>query len=141
MARTQSPSPGDFASTGSPPPHPQTKRDKRRTMLSDRLNDMVASFAENREVHYRAQMQAVQVDMNLIMHADPYANNPLEDSPLEIAEMITAGTGGSMQFTPEVHSDYLARVGRFYEKFVDDVNSEMEKRDYQLTMLWVSAKP
>ncbi|EON67513.1 hypothetical protein W97_06881 [Coniosporium apollinis CBS 100218] len=140
MARTQSPSPGDFASTGSPPPHPQTKRDKRRTMLSDRLNDMVASFAENREMHYRAQMQAVQVDMNLIMHADPYANNPLEDSPLEIAEMITAGTGGSMQFTTEVHSDYLARVGRFYEKFVDDVNSEMEKRDYQLTMLWNKAQ-
>lgn len=141
MARTRSISPpGDIPfghSATSPPPLPLSKRDKRRTMLSEKLNDMVASFSENRDQHYRAQIQAVQTDMALIMRADPYQNKPLEDGGDDVADAIQSTTGGQAAQPGTATGDYLAQVGRFYGKFVDDANDALETRDITLTMLWV----
>ncbi|KAI9824000.1 MAG: hypothetical protein M1819_001088 [Sarea resinae] len=124
---------GVFSAT--PPLQPLSKRDKRRSLLSDRLNELTASFTQNRDTHYRQQLQALQIDMNLIMRADPYANSPLDDSGEDIAELISATMGGSAngQWKPE--GDVAALAGRWYAKFVDDVNNAMEDRDVALTML------
>ena len=45
-------------------------------------------FSSNREGHYRRQLIALQNDMNLITHADPYMPEPMEDSPDEIARIF-----------------------------------------------------
>jgi len=98
MARNQSPSPAELMITGrslSPPPVPQSKRDKRRTMLGDRLTDMVASFNANLRPHYEAQANAIQVDIGLILRADPYKNKPLEDDADEISNLIQNAVAGS----------------------------------------------
>ena len=80
MVRNGSPSPADNFPLGhsatSPQPQP-SKRDKRRNMLAEKLADMMASFSDNRDSHYRAQLAAIQADINLIMKADPYQNQPL----------------------------------------------------------------
>lgn len=141
MARTRSVSPpGDIPfghSATSPPPLPLSKRDKRRTMLSEKLNDMFASFSENRDQHYRAQIQAVQTDMALIMRADPYQNKPLDETGDEVAEAIQGTTGAQPPQPGTATGDYIAQVGRFYSKFVNEANDALETRDIALTMLFV----
>jgi hypothetical protein len=109
-------------------------------MLSDKLQDMVAAFSENRDTHYKAQLAAVQADMNLIMRADPYANKPLEDNGQEAAELIHTILGNGTPPAPSAATDYVAQVGSHYSRFVEAVNDAMEERDYNLSMLWVSSQ-
>ncbi|KAK8255364.1 Sds3-like-domain-containing protein [Phyllosticta capitalensis] len=139
MARARSISPsGDIPfghSATSPPPQALSKRDKRRNMLAEKLADMVAGFSENRDQHYRAQIQAVQTDMALIMRADPYLNKPLDDNGEEVAEAIAGTTGGQSAQSGSATGDYIAQVGRFYSEFVNEVNDALEARDISLTML------
>jgi len=138
MVRPGSPPPADaFApSAPPPPPPPPSKRDKRRTMLADKLADMVASFADQRDSHYRAQLAALQADISLILKANPYANQPLDDGGGEAAELVAHIMGGSVPAAPSAGTDYVAGCGRQYARFVDAVNDALEERDYNLTMLW-----
>ena len=141
MVRNGSPSPADNFPLGhsatSPQPQP-SKRDKRRNMLAERLSEMMASFSDNRDTHYRAQLAALTADINLIMKADPYANEPLEDNGEEASELITQilGNNASSVTAPSAGTDYIARCGKYYGRFVDAVNDAMEERDYNLTLLW-----
>ena len=87
----------DNASLSPPLPQQQqhhqlslTKRDVRRNRVTERLQGMIDSFSANQHKHYRAQMQAVQVDMTLVLRADPYDGGPLEDN----AEEVQAASGG-----------------------------------------------
>ncbi|KAL6707757.1 hypothetical protein ACN47E_003878 [Coniothyrium glycines] len=140
MVRNGSPEPADQLAMGpaaaSPPPPQPSKRDKRRNMLAEKLADMMASFSDNRDSHYRAQLAALQADINLIMKADPYANKPLDDSGDEAAELIAQIMGSAVPTAPSAGTDYIAQCGRYYSRFVDAVNDAMEERDYNLTMLW-----
>ena len=106
-------------------------------MLADRLSEMMASFSDNRDSHYRAQLAALQADINLILKADPYANKPLADDGEEASELITQIMGNNVPSAPSAGTDYIAQVGKHYARFVEAVNDAMEERDYNLTMLWV----
>lgn len=114
--------------TPTPPPIPLSKRDKRRSALSDKLNELTASFAQNRDGHYRQQLQALQIDMTLVMRADPYLENPLDDSGEDIANLVAASTGGASTGT---------LAGKCYAQFVDEINNAVEERDTDLTRLEV----
>src|SRR2546430_1815271 len=74
----------------SPPPQPLSKRDKRRSALSARYNDIPESFSRDRDIHYRQQLQAIQIDMGLITKANPYADYPLDDSTEAIDDLVAA---------------------------------------------------
>lgn len=141
MVRNGSPSPADNLPLGhsatSPQPQP-SKRDKRRNMLAEKLGEMMASFSDNRDTHYRAQLAALQADINLIMKANPYANTPLDDSGEEAAELITQIMGNQVPSAPSAGTDYISQCGKYYARFVDAVNDAMEERDYNLTMLYVA---
>ena len=115
-----------------------SKRDKRRNQLVDKLQEMMASFSDNRDSHYRAQLAALQADINLIVKADPLANKPLEDNGEEAAELVSQIMGNNVPSAPSAGTDYVAQVGKYYSRFVESVNDAMEERDYNLTMLWVS---
>ncbi|KAF2866987.1 Sds3-like-domain-containing protein [Massariosphaeria phaeospora] len=139
MARNRSPSPAGNLPPGhsatSPQPQP-SKRDRRRNMLAEKLSEMMSSFSDNRDSHYRAQLAALQADINLILKADPYANKPLEDGGEEASELITQIMGNNIPTAPSAGTDYIAQCGKQYARFVDGVNDAMEERDYNLTMLW-----
>lgn len=141
MARNRSPSPIDNMAlgpgTGSPQPQ-VSKRDKRRNMLADKLSEMMASFSDNRDSHYRAQLSALQADINLILKADPYMNKPLDDAGEEATELVGSIMGSNVPNAPSAGTDYAAQCGKYYGRFVDSVNDAMEDRDRDLTMLWVS---
>ncbi|XPS69187.1 hypothetical protein M3J09_001464 [Ascochyta lentis] len=139
MVRNGSLEPADNFPLGhsatSPQPQP-SKRDKRRNMLAEKLSEMMATFSDNRDSHYRAQLAALQADINLIMKADPYKNEPLEDNGEEASELITQIMGNNVPTAPSAGTDYVAQCGKYYSRFVDAVNDAMEERDYNLTMLY-----
>ena len=89
---------GSGAATNTASTATLSKRDKRRSVISEKLQGLTAAFADNRDQHYRAQVQACQIDMSLILLADPYANAPLADSSEEIAEMV-----GGAAIVPSAH--------------------------------------
>jgi hypothetical protein len=141
MARNRSPSPAVALDPAGSPQPAVSKRDKRRNMLADKLSDMMASFSDNRDSHYRAQLAALQADINLILKADPYTNKPLEDAGEEASELITSIMGTTTLTAPSAGTDYVAQCGKYYGRFVDSVNDAIEDRDRDLTMLFVSLRP
>ncbi|KAI9848396.1 MAG: hypothetical protein M1837_000190 [Sclerophora amabilis] len=130
--------------TPTPPTQPLSKRDKRRSLLSDKLNEITAAFSQNRDSHYRQQLQALQVDMNLIMQANPYADHPLDDTGDDITALIAGALGGNYAALNGPGANPLGRkaeldmaglAGRWYSRFVEEVNNNMEERDAALTVL------
>jgi hypothetical protein len=124
----------------SPPPQPQplSKRDKRRNNITDKLSDMIQTFTQDQHQHYRAQLQAIQVDMTMILRANPYENSPLDDSAEHVEQEIENVTGGSLPNTDASVKDYLALAGKRYHEYVQQINHALEQRDADLTALQVS---
>ncbi|KAI7681098.1 hypothetical protein KC322_g14291, partial [Hortaea werneckii] len=135
-ALDQSPSPPPAAAISQ---QPMTKRDVRRNRIMERLNQMMDSFSSNQHAHYRAQLQAVQVDMTLVLRADPYESGPLADSGDEVKALIEEVTGGGAGLGGEggeaAERDFAAMAGRRYKEFAGEVNDCLEKRDAELTSL------
>ncbi|KAI9691956.1 MAG: hypothetical protein M1820_009664 [Bogoriella megaspora] len=120
-----------------PTSQPLSKGDRRRKMLQDRLAEMVSNFSKDRDQHYRAQLQALQVDMNLILKADAYVDAPLDDDPDTIQNLIREALGNTAPHQALAASaDFSAMAGRGYLAFVEKVNQAQEERDAALTMLW-----
>lgn len=127
----------DHRVSPSPPPQPLSKRDKRRNNITDKLSDMIQTFTQDQPQHYRAQLQAIQVDMTLILRSNPYENRPLEDSAEQIEQEIENVTGGSLPSTEAATKDYLALAGKRYHEYIQHINHAMEQRDADLTALQV----
>lgn len=134
--------------TPTPPAAPLNKRDRRRNALAERVMDLNNHFSQNRDSYFRQQLQMLQSDMNLIMHADPYQERPLDDLGDELADMVAAtfsgappavvnAPGGPQALSRRLESDASAMSARIYATFVEDVNNAMEERDMALTMLAV----
>lgn len=140
MARHASP----FEASPSPQPQPLTKRDVRRNRIMEKLQGMIDSFSSNQHQHYRAQLQAVQADMTLILRADPYATTfpdstggVLEDGGEEIRALVDS-MGAQLPNDEQAQRDYYAMAGSRYKDFVRQVNDLVEERDADLVALHVS---
>ncbi|PNS15030.1 MICOS complex subunit mic60 [Sphaceloma murrayae] len=131
MARPASP----MGRSPSPPLTQMTKREKRRKNIVEKLQDMIQTFSRDQTQHYRAQLQAIQVDMTLILRADPYENTPLEDSPQHIEELIEALTGGNIPGGKAAKEDFYSLAGKRYFEYCQEINKAQEKRDADLAML------
>ena len=116
----------------SPPAQPISKRDKKRNQHIAHQQELINDFTQNRDVHYRAQLVALQYDMNLITAADPYDPEPLEDSPEEIARMVEEVAAGTAY-----QSEMSKLAGRWYSEFVQEVNEAKEAKEVELTQLMV----
>jgi hypothetical protein len=131
----------DRRRSNSPPLQEQqlSKRDKRRTMLQSRLAEITSHFSDNRDAHYRDQLQALQIDMNLIMEADPNGTDPLPNSPGEIDKLVNeVKEKGLMK---GLGQNALQRAGKVYADFAKECNDAMEERDTQLVVHKVRIGP
>ncbi|KAL3482284.1 Sds3-like-domain-containing protein [Aspergillus californicus] len=117
-------------STSPPTSMPLSKRDKRRSALQERLQDLTASFSQNRDTQFRQQLHALQCDMTLINNADPYNPGPLPDSAEEIARLIGNTIGGG-----KFAKDMASLAGMWYSRFIQEVNQSKVDRDAELAML------
>lgn len=108
------------------PPQPISKRDKKRTQLLDRLDELSHQFSSNKDVYYRQQLQAIQVDTHLILQSDPYRGIPIADLGEDILELIRASSGNANAI---MNGDIAAAAGKVYAEFATEVNDAMEERD------------
>ncbi len=120
--------------SNSPPLQQQqqvSKRDKRRTALAHRLEEITNQFSSNRDQNYRNQLQALQLDMNLIMEADPHSKEFLPNDRDAIDNLIKAHfTKATMK---QVGPNAPSRAGKMYADFAKEINDAMEERDTHLT--------
>lgn len=114
------------------PAPPLSKRDKRRTALQERLQDITTTFGGHRDEHFQQQRQALQMDLNLVMQADPYSPDFMEDSGEGVARTIDSFTQRHA-YPPEVSG----LAGYWYSNFVLQVNEAKEDKERELTMLMV----
>jgi len=117
----------DRRANGSPPPA-QSKRDKRRQMLSDRLLSLSDKFTKDRDVAFRAELQRIQVDTSLVMRVDPYVDRPLDKFEEDQERLNKAD--------PENHANarsLLEMSGPPFAKWMEKVQDLVEQRDYALT--------
>ena len=109
----------------------------------EKLQGMINTFSSNQHAHYRAQLQALQVDMTLILRADPYTGGGvdgtgiLEDGGEEIKTLVES-MGANLPADEAAQRDYAALAGSWYRDFAREVNDSIEQRDADLTALHVS---
>jgi Sds3-like len=126
-------SPSAIVHERSPPPQPISKRDRKRNQQMAQFQDLSNDFKENRSGYFHKQIVALQHDMNLITQANPYAPEPLDDSPEAIARLVEVAAAG----TP-YQAEMSMVAGNWYSEFVQDINQAKEGRDVELTQLLVS---
>ena len=117
-----------------PPAQPLSKRDKKRNAHQERYQELTNDFAQNRDLYFRKQLTALQTDMMLITQADPYQPEPLDDSPEDISQKVEIALAG----TP-YQTELSGSAGKWYSKFVQEVNSAKEVKEIELTQLMVCA--
>lgn len=120
----------------SPPTQPMSKKDKRRSQHMAQQQELQDDFQQNREAQYRQQLVALQSDMNLITHADPYQPEPIDDSPDEIARVTEQAAAG----TP-YQSELSALAGKWYSTFIAEVNDAKEQKELALITTAVCSRP
>ncbi|KAJ5135233.1 uncharacterized protein N7515_004511 [Penicillium bovifimosum] len=86
-----------------------SKRDKRRTALQERLQELTGQFSNNRDIQFRQQLHALQ-------------------SRESIAALIEETVGGGSKFAKEM----AGLAGTWYSRFVQQINEIKENRDAEL---------
>ncbi|ATY64085.1 deacetylase complex subunit [Cordyceps militaris] len=114
---------------GGTPAASQSKRDRKRQALQDRLTVMSEKFQREQDPTYRDQLQKVQFEINLVQRFDPYAENPL-DAADELRKEHKQVLG------PMANSDnarsMIDMAGIRFPEFMDDLEDLVEIRDFQL---------
>lgn len=110
-----------------PPARNESKRERKRQLLHDRLQQMSENFSRGRDSAYREQLQKIQLDTNLIMRVDPYCERPLEALDLEQTDLPLGNTD------PATARTLLEMAGPRFRDFVHDIEDLVEERDYEIT--------
>ncbi|KAI0440732.1 Sds3-like-domain-containing protein [Xylaria telfairii] len=125
-----------------PSPQPQSKRDKKRQVLSERLSAITEQFNREKDRHYREELQKIQVDVNLVSRVDPYADRPLDEIDRERREReLSQATNGANNTTTNSnnantnasHRSLLEMAGPTFQEWIREVEDLLETRDYDMT--------
>lgn len=123
-----------------PVQQPQSKRDKRRNALMERMNDITQSFTQNKDQYYREQLGAIQQDIAMILHADPYLENPAKEATQELMTVMHKLSRGDPRVMQAIKEGDMASIGgKIYHEFMNEVQDAMERRDAALTSFAVSS--
>ncbi|MCJ1312382.1 hypothetical protein MMC25_006056 [Agyrium rufum] len=112
---------------------PISKRDKRRMATMDRLHDIENSFDQNRELHFRTQLEQISRDMMYILRASLYETKTLNDDfddANSATESGSEGRRGPGSFTSR------GPLGKWASLFINEVNGAMEERDSHITQVF-----
>lgn len=119
-----------------PPPAAQSKRDRKRQALMDRLSSMTDKFQREQDLTYRDQLQKIQYEIGLVQRFDPYHPNALE-----VAAELQKEHRQTQE--PAVHAEnarsLMDMAGIKFPNFIDEIEDLIEIRDFQLTQSKVSA--
>lgn len=124
----------------SPLAQPLSKRDKRRMMLLERLQEITADFSSNKDSYYRQQLQAIQLDTTMILQSRPYAEDPITELDPDLESMLlkaSSDNAAGIAFAVQ-KNDLSALGGRLYAEYANEIRDAMEERDAALTAHQVS---
>ncbi|KAI1136741.1 Sds3-like-domain-containing protein [Hypoxylon sp. FL0543] len=117
-------------------PPPQSKRDKKRQVLTDRLAFLADKFSRDKDKHYRDELHKIQIDVNLVGRVDPYADRPLDAIDREyrdIQQTANAQQGANAGGNGSPKRSLLEMAGPTFSEWVHQVEDLVEHRDYELT--------
>ncbi|KAH7321068.1 putative deacetylase complex subunit Sds3 [Stachybotrys elegans] len=124
------PSAGGRADRRTSPPASQSKRDRKRQHLVERLQSLSEKLYRDRDLTYRDQLQKIQYEISLVQRFDPYDTDALERITQLLEEHLQA------QGAP-VHAENARSVvdmaGIRFPDFVGEVEDLIEIRDFKLT--------
>ena len=114
---------------GSPPPT-QSKRDKRRQMLADRLASLSDKLNKDRDQVFREYLHKIQIDTTLVMRVDPYIDRPLDSFEQDQQRLYQLNGDGDGQAGPQT---LLDKAGPRFSTWMETIQDFVEQRDYALT--------
>jgi beta-glucosidase/6-phospho-beta-glucosidase/beta-galactosidase len=114
---------------------PPSKRDKRRNALQEKYQDLTETFANSRDAQFRQTVHELQNEMALIAFAYVSDTAPLSDSPEDVAQQLQ-----KLAANNQIISDVVPS-GRWYSRFVQEVNKMKEERDAELVEVKVCLYP
>lgn len=114
----------------SPPLASQSKRDRKRQALVDRLSDMSQRFQQEKDATYRDQLQKIQLDTSLVQRFNPYDPRALEI--ISDLKKEHAQNQGSPVNADRARS-LMDMAGPKLLDFMAEVEDLIEIRDVQLT--------
>ncbi|CAJ2511659.1 Uu.00g072840.m01.CDS01 [Anthostomella pinea] len=118
------------ATRQSPQPQ-QSKRDKKRQVMNDRLNTLAEQFSRDKDRQYREELHKIQVDVNLVGHFDPYVDRPLDGIDCLCEQSQANGASNANANTNNRSLLYMA--GPTTEDWTRTVEDHLETRDYDMT--------
>ena len=106
--------------------------------MENRLAEISSSFAENRDLFYRKELQVLQADMTYVQSARLYDNQPLDEivdeGPEDASTSAAASTADSLRYmNGHARLDAPYKTGSQTAEFIQEVNDAMEQRDVDLT--------
>lgn len=115
----------DRRSNVSPAPT-QSKKEKKRLQLVERLQSLSEQFDINRDREYREMLSKIQLDTALVMQVDPYAAQPLAaiDKSQSMSDSINPQLRGAT---------ILEMAGPKFQEWVNTIEDLVERRDFELT--------
>ncbi|KAI1388931.1 Sds3-like-domain-containing protein [Hypoxylon trugodes] len=116
-------------------PPPQSKRDKKRQVLNDRLATLSDKFSRDKDKNYRDELHKIQIDVNLVGRVDPYADRPLDAIDREYREIQAANAqqAASAPTNGEPKRSLLEMAGPTFSDWVHQIEDLVEHRDYEMT--------
>lgn len=109
------------------PARHESKRERKRQLLQDRLQQMSESFSRGRDNAYREQLQKIQLDTTLIMRMDPYADNPGTTVDNDPAMLQLQNTD------PVAARTLLEMAGPRFREWHQEMKDLVEERDYEIS--------
>ncbi len=124
----------DRRANASPAPA-QSKRDKKRQLLTERLATLSEKFNRDRDLTYREQLQKIQIDTNLVMRVEPYVERPLD---FIAQQRMQVGNAEADHDARSGGRSLLEMAGPTFQQWVQEIGDLVEERDFELTKQKVS---
>lgn len=129
---------GPRAERPSPAPAAQSKRDRKRQAVIERLAMLSNKFSEDKDSTYRDQLQKIQIELNHLQKFDPYADDALDVAARiqnEYSQSAAAPTNA------EAGRSLVDMAGIQLPQFMSNIQDLWEIRDFSLTQSKVTLLP
>ncbi|PHH88358.1 hypothetical protein CDD83_7630 [Cordyceps sp. RAO-2017] len=121
---------GGRAERRSPLPASQSKRDRKRQIVMERLAVLTDKYQHDKDSAYRDQLQRIQIELNKLQKFDPYAVNASEVAG-DLQREFKQAVGTPVR--AENARSLMEMAGVQFPQFTSDIQDVLEARDFQLT--------
>lgn len=120
--------------TSPPASASQSKRDRKRQVIIDRLAIMSERLQHEKDSTYRDQLHKIQLELNQVQNFDPYAPNALQ-AVADIQADYRQTMGAPVH--AENARSLMDMAGMQFPQFMTEMQDLLEIRDFQLTQIKV----